>query len=268
MHIGRQDLRAALLFALASSASACGGSVGADSSDAGVADANAPVEAAAPGCLGDAPLCCPQSCAAGQLTHADCAASAWICPADSVLLAPGEACDSDCEAPVDASADAGTPVCPSVYSVYGDTDPSDNLGHVDPRLYASGTCGGPTEQLSDIDAGPSLSDAEPDIAATDLKISLQQSAPGSGMFVTVIHQTTPFPFDLTTCLMSAGHGTGSSPIGTEPGTMALVNDPEDEIFPQVQLDTNLAGDDLIFDVALSVDSSFTLNTVSCAFTKN
>jgi len=163
--------------------------------------------------------------------------------------------------------DASVPVCPAVYSVYGDTDPSDNLGHVDPRLYASGTCSGPTEQLADIDAG-TPNEAGPDIASTDLTISLQQSAPGSGMFVTVIHQTTPFPFDLTTCLLSAGHGTGSSPIGGEPGTMALVNDPEDEIFPQVQLGTNLAGDDLLFDVSLSVGASFALNTVNCAFTKN
>jgi hypothetical protein len=150
--------------------------------------------------------------------------------------------------------------------VYGDTDPSDNLGHVDPRLYASGTCSGPTEQYTDVDAGGVS--PEGGIANTNLKITLQQSAPRSGMFVTHIHQTTPFPFDLTTCLESAGHGTGSAPIAGQPGTMALVNDAEQEMFPQVQLGTNLAGNDLLFDVSLSVDAMFALNKVSCTFTKN
>lgn len=173
-----------------------------------------------------------------------------------------------CSSPIDASPpeDAVTRVCPATYSVYGDTDPSDNLGHVDPRLYASGTCSGPTEQYADVDAG-GLS-PEGGIANTDLIITLQQSAPRSGMFVTHIHQTTPFPFDLTTCLESAGHGTGSAPIGSEPGTMALVNDPEAQMFPKVQLGTNLAGQDLLFDVSPSIAATFALNKVSCTFTKN
>ncbi len=266
MRLRRKGVRVAVLSALASFAPACGGAVGASASDAGGPDASAPIEAAA-GCAGDRPLCCPQSCA-GEITPAACTDSAWTCPVNAVLLDPEGVCDSDCAAPPpDASTDASAPVCPSVYSVYGNTDPSANLGHVDPRLYASGTCRGPTEQLWGIDAG-TASEAGPDIASTDLTISLQQSAPGSGMFVTVIHQTTPFSFDLTTCLMSAGLGTGSSPIGTEPGTMALVNDPENKLFPQVQLGTNLAGDDLLFDVSVTVDSSFALNTVNCTFTKN
>jgi hypothetical protein len=167
------------------------------------------------------------------------------------------------------TADAGPPVdaamsvCPAVYSVCGDTDASDNLGHVNPTLYASGTCSGPTEQLSGLDAGVDAS-----IAATDLKITLQQSSLRSGMFVTVIHQTTPFPYDLTTCLESAGHGTGSMPGPDMPGTAALVNDAEMESFPQVQLDTNFAGTDLLFDVSPTLKSNFALNTLSCTFTAN
>jgi hypothetical protein len=41
-----------------------------------------------------------------------------------------------------------------------------------------------------------------------------------------------------------------------------------EFFPQVQLDTNMAGNDLVFDVSLSDTAMFTLNTVSCTFVKN
>jgi hypothetical protein len=159
--------------------------------------------------------------------------------------------------------DAAMSVCPAVYSVYGDTDASDNLGHVNPTLYASGTCSGPTEQLSGLDAGVDAS-----IVATDLKITLQQSSLRSGMFVTVIHQTTPFPYDLTTCLESAGHGTGSMPGPDMPGTAALVNDAEMESFPQVQLDTNFAGTDVVFDVSPTLKSNFALNSVSCTFTAN
>jgi hypothetical protein len=180
----------------------------------------------------------------------------------------------DSGAPVDAGSDAfdaGGPVdanktaCPSTYSVYGDTDASDNLGHVNPTLYASGTCSGPLEQYEDVDGGPDGGSGD---RATDLQVTLTQSAPRSGMFVTVIHQTTPFAFDFTTCLESAGHGTGSMPGPDMPGTAAMVNDPEIESFPQVQLDTNFAGNDLVFDVALSLKAQFTLNSVSCTFTKN
>jgi hypothetical protein len=162
-------------------------------------------------------------------------------------------------------ADAAGPACPAVYSVYGDLDASDNLGMVNPTLYASGKCSGPLEQSSGLDAGP-----DGDISSTDLEVTLTQSAPRSGMFVTHIHQTTPFAFDYTTCLESAGHGTGSlpQPGAGDPGTMALVNDPEMPFFPQVQLDTNLAGNDLVFDVSLSDTAMFTLNTVSCTFVKN
>jgi hypothetical protein len=178
-------------------------------------------------------------------------------------------CAGDCPATVDAAPpDAGTSVCPASYSVFGDTDPSDNLGGVDPRLYASGTCTGPTEQYADVDAGTLSSEGGIGIASTDLSVALQQSAPHSGMFVTTIHQTVPFAFDLTTCLESAGHGTGSMPSPGLPGTIALVNDPQSVIFPQVQLGTNFAGTDLVFDVSLSDSSDFALNTVHCVFIKN
>jgi hypothetical protein len=163
--------------------------------------------------------------------------------------------------------DSAAPLCPTVYDVYGDLDASDNLGSVNPTLYASGTCSGPIEQYRNIDAGSDAGDGG-DPAATDLTVTLTQSAPRSGMFVTVIHQTTPFLFDYTTCLLSAGHGTGSDPGGGDPGTMALVNDPEDVSFPQVQLDTNMDGNDLVFDVSLSDTASFTLNTTHCVFKKN
>jgi hypothetical protein len=150
--------------------------------------------------------------------------------------------------------------------VYGDLDASDNLGSVNPTLYGSGKCSGPTEQYSGIDAGA----ADGAVASTNLTVTLTQSAPRSGMFVTVIHQTTPFAFDYTTCLESAGHGTGSSPGPGLPGTIALVNDPEMESFPQVQLGTDFEGDggDLLFDVALSDTAMFELNTVNCTFVKN
>ncbi len=170
---------------------------------------------------------------------------------------------SDASPVADAGRDAAMRVCPAAYSVYGDTDPSDNLGHVDPTLYASGTCSGPTEQFSGLDAG-----VDGGFAATDLTITLQQSSLRSGMFVTVIHQTTPFPYDLTTCLESAGHGTGSMPGPDMPGTIALVNDAETESFPQVQLGTSFAGTDLLFDVSPSFSSMFELNSVACVFTKN
>jgi hypothetical protein len=170
---------------------------------------------------------------------------------------------ADATPPVDAPAEAATSLCPAAYSVYGDSDASDNLGHVNPTLYASGTCSGPTEQSYGLDAGVDAS-----IAATDLKITLQQSSLRSGMFVTVIHQTTPFPYDLITCLESAGHGTGSMPGPDMPGTAALVNDAEMESFPQVQLDTNFAGTDVVFDVSPTLKSNFALNSVSCTFIPN
>jgi hypothetical protein len=246
---------------------ACGGGIAAGPSDAAPAPDAGPTRDATPEpaeaspCSGDAPLCCPPNCA--PLYPATCSSTGWTCPGDAFLLDAGAVCAGDC--PV--MAEAGPPsICPATYSVYGDTDPSDNLGHVDPRLYASGTCVGPLEQYAGVDAGgvsPEGGDT-----STDLKVTLQESAPGSGMFVTVIHQTTPFPFDYTTCLESAGHGTGSAPNAAEPGTMALVNDPETISFPQVQLATNFAGTDLEFDVSLSDTGMFALNTVKCTYTKN
>jgi hypothetical protein len=254
---------------LATLVSACGGSVDATVHDAGpTSDAvsQSPEGGDAAGCPGEAPLCCPSDCQ--PLTRAVCSSSGWSCPPNAVVLEPGQVCAATCPAPVDAAPpDAGTSVCPATYSVYGDTDPSDNLGHVDPRIYASGTCTGPLEQYTDVDAGGLHPEGGIGIASTDVKVTLQQSAPHSGMFVTTIHQTVPFAFDLTTCLESAGHGTGSAPGGL-PGTMALVNDPESVIFPQVQLGTNFAGTDLLFDVSLSGSADFTLNTVRCTFMKN
>jgi hypothetical protein len=184
-------------------------------------------------------------------------------PADDVTFPRDAGTDASPTADAAPPVDAAMSVCPAVYSVYGDTDASDNLGHVNPTLYASGTCGGPTEQSYGLDAGVDAS-----IAATDLKVTLQQSSLRSGMFVTVIHQTTPFPYDLTTCLESAGHGTGSMPGPDMPGTIALVNDAEMESFPQVQLGTNFAGTDVLFDVSPSLKSNFALNNVSCTFTTN
>jgi hypothetical protein len=214
-------------------------------------------------CKGPTPLCCPAGCE--TLPMATCSPRGWTCPANAALLPPGSICDSDCTSDAAPPKDAAMSVCPAVYSVEGTASPADNLGGIDPRLYASGSCNGPTEQYEDIadaSVGPNGD------APTDLTVTLQQSAPRSGMFVTVIHQTTPFPFYLTTCLESAGHGTGSLPQAGQPGTMALVNDPNDEVFPQVQLDTNLDGTDLLFDVSPSLHSMFTLNTVTCNFTKN
>jgi hypothetical protein len=210
------------------------------------------------GCGATTTTAAPTDAGPAPATMADSAS-----PADA---APAELDASP--APLDSSApiiDAAVPVCPAVYSVYGDGDASDNLGDVNPTLYASGTCGGPTEQYSaGIDGGA----ADGGIASTDLTITLAQSAPRSGMFVTVIHQSTPFPFEYTTCLESAGHGTGSAPGPGLPGTIALVNDAETVSFPQVQLGTNFAGDDLLFDVSLNDTAMFELNSVSCTFVKN
>jgi hypothetical protein len=139
---------------------------------------------------------------------------------------------SDSGLPIaDAGPDA---ICPQQWDVYGNTDPSSDLGHVDPRLIASGECHGPSEELSD--AG---------FATADFTMTMTQSAPGSGMFVTQISQTIPFALNRTVCLQSSGPNTGSAGYPDDGGQMCLTDVTEDQIpwDPNVVTFTNLEDSD-------------------------
>jgi hypothetical protein len=134
-----------------------------------------------------------------------------------------------------AIADAGPDaICPQQWEVYGSTDPSSDLGHVDPRLIASGECHGPFEELSDGGFPPS-----------DFTMTMTQSAPGSGMFVTQLSQTIPFPINRTVCLLSSGPNTGAAGYPDDGGLMCLTDVAEDQIpwDPNVVTFTNLENSD-------------------------
>ena len=162
--------------------------------------------------------------------------------------------------------DAGPPnaQCPAHYSVYGNADA--NLGAVNPTLIAAGTCTATTEQYADGGFGP-----------TDFTMTFMQSSQRSGMFMATLHQTTPFPYDLTVCLEPDGPNTGSKPTmpGGNDGTMILTNVPEDAKpwtqYPKVTYDTNFQpsrqyGD--FMDVAIDAQQRISLGKVTCTFTDN
>jgi hypothetical protein len=132
-------------------------------------------------------------------------------------------------------ADAGPDaICPQTWEVYGSTDPSSDLGHVDPRLIASGECHGSFEQLPDGGFPPS-----------DFTMTMTQSAHGSGMFVTQLSQTTPFAMTRTVCLLSSGPNTGAAGYPDDGGLMCLTDVAEDKIpwDPNVVTFTNLEDSD-------------------------
>jgi hypothetical protein len=134
-----------------------------------------------------------------------------------------------------AIADAGPDaICPQQWEVYGSTDPSSDLGHVDPRLIASGECHGSFEELAD--GG---------FPASDFTMTMTQSAHGSGMFVTQLSQTIPFAMSRTVCLLSSGPNTGAAGYPDDGGLMCLTDVAEDQIpwDPNVVTFTNLENSD-------------------------
>jgi hypothetical protein len=159
---------------------------------------------------------------------------------------------------VDAGPDA---ICPGHWEVYGATDPSDDLGHVDPRLIASGECHGVSEEFSDAGFAPS-----------DFTMTLTQSAPGSGMFVTQVAQTTPFVLSRTVCLQSSGPNTGAAGYPDDGGQMCLTDVTEDQIpwDPNLVTFTNLEDSDSGLFVSLnqSTEAGVTVNNGWCRFVKN
>ncbi len=164
--------------------------------------------------------------------------------------------------------DAGPPNahCPAHWSVYGNQDAASDLGGVNPTLIASGMCTATNEQFADGGFGP-----------TDFTMTFAQSSGRSGLFMATLHQTTPFPYDLSVCLESDGPTTGSkptSPGGTD-GTMILTNVPEDaspnDQYPRVIYDTNfqpnrLYGD--FMDITLDAQQHISMGKVACTFTSN
>lgn len=178
---------------------------------------------------------------------------------------------SDARQQADGSspADAGMPkdsgndaVCPDHWQVYGDTNPADNLGHVDPRAIASGECHAVQESLGDGGFAP-----------TDFTLTMAQSAPSSGMFVTHVVQTTPFPIDRVVCFQSSGPNTGAAGYPDDGGLMCLTDVPEDHVpwDPNVVMFTNLEDSDagVFVDLNQSMpDASAAVTNGSCRFTKN
>jgi hypothetical protein len=159
-------------------------------------------------------------------------------------------------------------MCPAQYSVYGDQDASDNLGAVNPTLIASASCTATFEQMAGLDGG---------YGATDFTMTLTQSSTRSGMFMATLHQTTPFAYDLTVCLLPDGPGTGSKPTspGANDGTMILTNVPEDYqpygAAPKIIFDTTLGASPKSDFLTATLDQdagTFDLGAVKCSFTKN
>jgi hypothetical protein len=169
-----------------------------------------------------------------------------------------------------SSGPSGPPnaTCPAQYSVYGDQDASDNLGAVNPTLVASASCAATFEQMAGLDGG---------YGATDFTMTFMQSSARSGMFMATIHQTTPFPYDLSVCLIPDGPGTGSkaTSAGANDGTMILTNVPEDYqpwgAAPKVVYDTNFGASPQPDFLTVTLDQdggTFDLGSVKCTFTKN
>jgi hypothetical protein len=159
--------------------------------------------------------------------------------------------------------DAGPDViCPQHWEVYGSTDPSSDLGHVDPRLTASGECHGSFEDISDGGFAPS-----------DFTMTLTQSAPGSGMFVTQLSQTIPFALNRTVCLQSSGPNTGAAGYPDDGGQMCLTDVTEDQIpwDPNVVTFTNLEDSDAGAFINLNQSADGGAASVTngwCRFVKN
>ncbi len=164
--------------------------------------------------------------------------------------------------------DAGPPnaQCPTHYSVYGNQDAASDLGGVNPTLISSGMCTATNEQFTDGGFG-----------ATDFTMTFAQSSSRSGMFMATLHQTTPYPYDLTVCLLPDGPNTGSKETspGAKDGTMILTNVPEDAMpwdqYPKVVFDTNFQparqfGD--FMDITLDATQRMTLGSVKCTFVTN
>lgn len=181
--------------------------------------------------------------------------------------ADGSAGGSDFDASQKA-VDAGPPNadCPAHWSVYGNQDAASDLGGVNPTLIASASCTATNEQFADGGFGP-----------TDFTMTFAQSSARSGMFMATLHQTTPFPYDLTVCLEPDGPNTGSkptSPGGTD-GTMILTNVPEDAVpydqYPKVTFDTNFQPDRRFgdfMDITLDAQQRISMGKVTCTFTSN
>ena len=159
---------------------------------------------------------------------------------------------------IDAGPDA---VCPNHWEVYGNTDPSSDLGHVDPRLYASGECHAAQEELTDGGFG-----------ATDFVMTFTQSAPSSGMFVTHLTQTTPIPIDRTFCLQSSGPNTGAAGYPDDGGLICLTDVTEDQIpwDPNVTMFTNMENADsgVFVNLDQNMEAGAAVTNGWCRFVKN
>jgi hypothetical protein len=161
-----------------------------------------------------------------------------------------------------ALVDAAKPICPDQWEVYGNTDPSSDLGHVDPRLIASGECHGAFEELSDGGTAPA-----------DFSMTMTQSAHGSGMFVTQVTQSIPFALTRTVCLQSSGPNTGSAGYPDDGGQMCLTDVTEDQIpwDPNLVTFTNLEDSDAGAFIVLNQSSdggSASVTNGWCRWVKN
>ncbi|MGH7285177.1 MAG: hypothetical protein ACRELY_26950 [Polyangiaceae bacterium] len=158
---------------------------------------------------------------------------------------------------------APKPVCPAQWDVYGNTDPSSDLGHVDPRLIASGECHGANEELADAS-----------FPSTDFALTFTESAPASGMFVAHVVQTTPFPIDRTLCLQSSGPNTGAAGYPDDGGLICLTDVTEDQIpwDPNFTMFTNMEDADggvfIDFDQNMEAGANTAVTNGWCRFVKN
>lgn len=178
----------------------------------------------------------------------------------------GDARDqTDSSTPFDSGAstkDSGPDaICPDHWDVYGNTDPSSDLGHVDPRLVASGECEGAAEEIAD--GG---------FAAADFTLTFTQSAPGSGMFVAHELQTIPFPIDRTVCMQSSGPNTGAAGYPDDGGLICLTDVTEDQIpwDPNFVMFTNMENADagVFMNLNENMDGGAAVTNGSCRFVKN
>ncbi len=176
---------------------------------------------------------------------------------DATKLQDGGSPLKDSGSAIDAGPDA---ICPDHWEVYGNTDPSSDLGHIDPRLTASGECHAAMEELSDGGFG-----------TADFAMTFTQSAHGSGMFVAHVAQTVPFPIDRTVCLQSSGPNTGSTGFD-DAGLMCLTDVTEDQIpwDPNLVMFTNLEDSDsgVFINLDQSMEAGAAVTNGWCRFVKN
>ena len=172
--------------------------------------------------------------------------------------------DTGVEPPPDARvpSDSGSiSVCPDHWEVYGNTDPSSDLGHVDPRLIASGECHASMEEISDGGFGD-----------TDFALTFTQSAPASGMFVAHVAQTIPFPIDRVFCLQSSGPNTGAAGYPDDGGLICLTDVTEDQIpwDPNLVMFTNMENADsgVFVNLDQSMEAGAAVTNGSCRFVNN